>query len=306
MGCRNSGDVPVAVVEPLSASRFATVLPTAPLASAEWNPFAVHVVEAPSYFAGTFSDHVLTLEEFGAFRARQAIDGRWSEGWCQPGSVGLVPAHRTTTWETTGHRGPSRAISLFIPDAFLSRVMTQDWDVEPRRVEITWKFLERDPVAEGVLRSLALEAQNGSPSGRLYADSACEFLAHHVIRTYSALEGNPSRTRGGLTGRRLRFVTDYIHDNLAHPITLRQLAELAGVSPRHFERAFRRAVGVPPHAYLTERRVAMARRLLLAEPTLTVEAIAGRMGFSSSSHLASAFRRQTGLSPNAFRAMYSR
>ena len=31
----------------------------------------------------------------------------------------------------------------------------------------------------------ALEAQKGSPSGRLYADSACEFLAHHVIRTYS-------------------------------------------------------------------------------------------------------------------------
>ena len=63
----------------------------------------------------------------------------------------------------------------------------QDWDVEPRRIEITWQFLEHDPVAEGVLRTLALEAQNGSTSGRLYADSACEFLAHHVIRTYSSL-----------------------------------------------------------------------------------------------------------------------
>ena len=179
--------------------------------------------------------------------------------------------------------------------------MTQDWDVEPRRIEIAWRFLERDPVAEGVLRNLALEAQNGSPSGRLYAESACEFLAHHVIRTYSALEGSPPRTRGGLTGRRLRIVTDYIHDNLAHPITLRQLAELAGASPRHFERAFRQAVGVPPHAYVTEQRVAKARQLLLAEPALTVEDIAGRVGFSSSSHLASAFRRQTGLSPKAFR-----
>src|SRR4029450_13695719 len=98
MGCRNSGDAPVAITEPLSASRFATVLPTAPRASAEWNPFAVHVVDAPSYFAATFLDHVLTLEELGAFLVRQAIDGRWSEGWCRPGSVGLVPAHRRTTW----------------------------------------------------------------------------------------------------------------------------------------------------------------------------------------------------------------
>ena len=297
---------PVAVTESLSASRFATILPTAPRASAEWNPFAVHVVDAPSYFAGTFADHVLTLEEFGAFRVRQAIDGRWSEGWCRPGSVGLVPAHRRTTWETTGPRGPSRAISLFIPDAFLSRVMTQDWAVEPRRIEITWQFLERDPAAEGVLRSLALEAQNGSPSGRLYADSACEFLAHHVIRAYSSLSVNPPRTRGGLAGRRLRIVTDFVHDNLAQPITLQQLAELAGVSPRHFERAFRQAIGVPPHAYVTEQRVAKARQLLLAEPASTVEDIAGRVGFSSSSHLASAFRRQTGLSPKAFRASIRR
>ena len=91
----------MAVAESLSASRFATVLPTAPRASVEWSPFAVHIVEAPAYFAGTFTDHVLTLEEFGAFRAGQAIDGRWSEGWCRPGSVGLVPAHRRTTWETT-------------------------------------------------------------------------------------------------------------------------------------------------------------------------------------------------------------
>jgi AraC-like DNA-binding protein len=35
---------------------------------------------------------------------------------------------------------------------------------------------------------------------------------------------------------------------------------------------------------------------------LSVEDIAGRVGFSSSSHLASAFRRRTGLSPKVFRA----
>jgi AraC-like DNA-binding protein len=47
-----------------------------------------------------------------------------------------------------------------------------------------------------------------------------------------------------------------------------------------------------------------ARQLLLAEPALTVEDIAGRVGFSSASHLASAFRRQTRVSPKAFRAFF--
>ena len=290
----------------LSASRFAAALPMPPRTTAEWKVFSFHVVEPPPHFAGTFSDHVLTLQESGSFRARQAVGGRSIEGWCRSGCVGVVPAHRNVTWDSLGDCGGSRAISLFIPDAFVSRVASQDWDVEPRNVEIVWRFLGRDPVAEGVLTSLAFDARHRSQSGQLYAESACEFLAHHVIRNYSSLSTHAPRAHGGLTGRRLRIVTDFIHDSLARPITLRQLAELAGVSPRHFERAFRQAVGMAPHAYLTETRVAAARQLLINELSLTVEEIAERVGFSSSSHLASAFRRRTGFAPRAFRALYSR
>jgi AraC family transcriptional regulator len=294
------------MAEPLSASVFATVLPTVPRASAAWSPFAVHVVEAPQSFSGTFSDHVLTLEDAGSFRARQSVAGRWREGWCRPGAVGLVPAQRSMVWETIDLPESSCAVSLFIPDAFLSRVMTQDSDVGTRRIEIAWQFLGRDPVAEGVLRSLALEAQYGSPLGQLYAESACEFLAHHVLRTYSSWPASTQDAKGGLSGRRLRMVMDYIHDNLGQSISLHNLAELAGISPRHFERAFRQAVGVPPHAYVTEQRVAAARRLLLAEPASRVGDIAMRVGFSSSSHLATAFKRRIGHSPRKFRTLYSR
>jgi AraC family transcriptional regulator len=98
---------------------------------------------------------------------------------------------------------------------------------------------------------------------------------------------------------------DYIDERLAEPITLRQLAQLAGVSPRHVERAFRKTVGIPLHAYVIDRRVAVARRLL-DDPTLNVESIATQVGFSNASHLALAFRRHTGYSPAAFRRIHSR
>src|SRR5258706_601112 len=90
------------------------------------------------------------------------------------------------------------------------------------------------------------------------------------------------------------------------PDALRQLGELAGISTRHFERAFRQAIGVPPHAYVVRKRVARAQNLLLSEPGLTIDEIAVRAGFSSSSHLSSTFRRQTGSSPTAFRRLQSR
>jgi len=106
--------------------------------------------------------------------------------------------------------------------------------------------------------------------------------------------------------RRIKLVLDYIEEHLARSITLQQLAALAEVSPRHFERAFRQALGVPPHSYVVQRRVDSARRLLTEQPTLAIHEVAARSGFSSSSHLAAAFRRQTGHTPTSFRRLWSR
>jgi hypothetical protein len=50
-----------------------------------------------------------------------------------------------------------------------------------------WQFLGRDRVIEDAMTQLAMEAKSGSPSGRLYAESACEFLAHHIIHSYSSM-----------------------------------------------------------------------------------------------------------------------
>ena len=225
------------------------------------------------------------------------------EGWSDPGTVNLTPANVEATWQASG---PSRAIVLLMPDAFLSRVISEHWNADPRRVEIVPQFLAHDPVIQGVATRLALEAQDGSPSGRLYAESACEFIAHHLIHAYSTLSARAPRASGGLPGHRLKRILDYIEENLAQPIALRQLGELAGTSVRHFERAFRQAVGVPPHAYVLRKRVARAQNLLLGESALTLDEIAARAGFSSSSHLSSTFRRQTGYSPTALASAFGR
>ncbi|HXA19578.1 MAG TPA: AraC family transcriptional regulator [Thermoanaerobaculia bacterium] len=253
----------------------------------------------------SFSDHVLNLRISGTCRIRQNAAGRSLAGRSGPGSLNLIPAHFAARWEAGAAAGPSRTIAVFVPGAFLARV-AEECGVESRKMEIIPQFLIHDPVIESTLTRLAIEAQSGSPSGQIYAESACEFLAHHLIHMYSSLSRPLSRSSGGLSGRRLQAVLDYIEESVADRITLRQLAELARVSPRHFERAFRESVGVPPHRYVIEKRVVAARHLLLSEPALSVERIAERVGFNSSSHFASAFRRYTGYSPSAFRRIHSR
>jgi AraC family transcriptional activator of pobA len=63
---------------------------------------------------------------------------------------------------------------------------------------------------------------------------------------------------------------------------------------------------MPIHAYVLRMRVSAARDLLLGQPSLTIERIAGQLGFSSASHLAWAFRRQMGCSPTLFRELHTR
>lgn len=217
--------------------------------------------------------------------------------------MNLLPAGIEATWDGTGG---AHTVMLAIPSVYLSRVIEEAWESEPSRVEIVGQFLVRDPVVESVMSRLAFKVRNGSPSGRLYAESSSEFLAHHIIHLYSSLAGPPPRFVGGLDGHRLRTILEYVEATLAKPIPLRQLAQLAGVSARHFERAFRQALGVSPHAYVLQRRITAARHLLLTQPTLSMGHIAAQVGFSSAGHLAFAFRRQTGYSPSVFRRLQSR
>jgi AraC family transcriptional regulator len=78
------------------------------------------------------------------------------------------------------------------------------------------------------------------------------------------------------------------------------MAGLLGLSPYHFARMFRRAVGVPPHQYVLQRRVERAKGLLLAG-RLGLSDVALAVGFSDQSHLTRVFRRAVGITPARFR-----
>lgn len=84
------------------------------------------------------------------------------------------------------------------------------------------------------------------------------------------------------------------------PVTLAELASLAGVSRFQLLRGFARAFGATPHAYLVQQRVRLARRFLAAGETLAGAATAA--GFADQSHMTRAFRRQYGITPGRYRA----
>jgi AraC family transcriptional regulator len=278
---------------------FTGVLDLSPEESASWDPFLLQIVEnTPLQARAYFRDVALGVYLSGRHKIRRQIGNSVVEGWSDPGTINMTPPGVESTWEANGS---SRAAVIVIRPQFIARAIEEHWEADPNKMELEKQFLVRDPVIEAVALNLALEAASGSPAGGLYAESACEFLAHHLIYRYSNLTRTPPRFAGGLSSRRLKVVLDYIEDTLGQPIKLRELAALAGISIRHFERAFRQSTGSAPHAYVMERRLQRARGLLINQLLMPIEQIAVQLGFSSSGHFSSAFRRHAGLTPTEFR-----
>jgi AraC family transcriptional regulator len=128
---------------------------------------------------------------------------------------------------------------------------------------------------------------------------AIQALAH-IARVSEKNHQQHTELRGGLPGRSLRRLDEYVHDNLARPISLAELSSIAGLSKRHFLRAFQESVGSTPYHYVLSLRINEAkRRLSETEDSITDVALA--TGFSHAQHFSTSFRKATGLTPSSFR-----
>ena len=86
--------------------------------------------------------------------------------------------------------------------------------------------------------------------------------------------------------------------HFARDLSINELAACAGLSPFHFVRCFRRATGLPPHAWLTQLRLDHARALLGRGRSPADAAVAA--GFYDQSHLIRHFKRTYGITPGQY------
>ncbi|MCX4455487.1 helix-turn-helix domain-containing protein [Streptomyces sp. NBC_01340] len=95
----------------------------------------------------------------------------------------------------------------------------------------------------------------------------------------------------------------WAQERLGEPLTVADLAARAAVSPATLHRRFRTQLGTTPLAWLTGERVALACRLIeRGEERLDV--VAARSGLGTAANLRARLRRETGLSPSAYRRRF--
>jgi AraC-like DNA-binding protein len=135
----------------------------------------------------------------------------------------------------------------------------------------------------------------------LATDSAAAQLQEHAAGLTAPPSRRPRADPDPDAGDRVRAVRDHIERHFADPeLSLATLAGVAGWSPSHLIRAFRAATGQSPHRHLLQRRLDEACRLLdLGQRSVTE--VCWQAGFGSLSHFVTTFRRETGISPGAWR-----
>jgi AraC family transcriptional regulator len=157
-----------------------------------------------------------------------------------------------------------------------------------------------DPVIAHLGACLLPALDNPRQAGGLFFDHVAMAVQTHFLAQYVTKSRPLRRHRSGLTARQLRIAKQAIRENLDGSIPLNLIARECGLSPSHFTRAFAISVGQPPHQWLLEQRVDMARQLLSESP-LPLADIAIQCGFADQSHFTRVFSDRAGLSPGRWR-----
>ena len=95
-------------------------------------------------------------------------------------------------------------------------------------------------------------------------------------------------------------IKEYIDSNFTGNVNIKNLSEIANLSPNHMRKKFRDCYGTTIQKYIIDLRLSYVQKLLVADSDSICE-IAYKSGFNSQSHMAYMFKSMFGISPLEYR-----
>lgn len=167
--------------------------------------------------------------------------------------------------------------------------------------ELPLRLSDKDAGIIGELIAQAVEAAAILPK-----ETPARLLKEHAVATAVAgILCQPDRLRPEASSRGIRTsrfagVLARIRENLAAPLSVKELAQVAGLSEARFYDLFKEEFGVTPMRYVRAVRLEAAARLL-ATSDAKLAWIAEVIGFADAFHFSHAFKIRFGVSPREYR-----
>ena len=232
----------------------------------------------------------VTVELSDQYRAVGMASGKKIDGTAAIGCVHVNPPGLPLKLAI---RGSYRAVQFAVPVVAAAAFAEQDHELDGSRVHFVPVLGEQDWHLARLLYRAASRPAAGDEQG-LMREVVSHLLAHYSSASPIAI----CRRRAGIAPARMRRVVDFVEAHL-DALTVDSMAAVAGSSPFHFAREFKRTTGETPWSYVTSRRLARAMKLLGEDVPL--EHVASAVGFADASHLTHRMRIRMGCSPTEAR-----
>ena len=121
-----------------------------------------------------------------------------------------------------------------------------------------------------------------------------DLVMQHLMECQASVE------RSAVADERIESAIAHMKEKLRYKLNMEEIAGECGLSYVQFYRRFQASTGVTPSKYLGALRVQKAKGMLL-DSTLSVKSIAFACGFENEYYFSNFFKKNTGLSPTAFR-----
>jgi AraC family transcriptional regulator len=263
--------------------------------SRSWGLISAGVVNRAALEVTWRSNHHRVTVSLAVVQGTARIDDGPAQSFrFAPGDFSFTPAGVSTRATQPAGRLLQTVQSLATYDDIISEI------VRGGNIQLEQRHPVNDPLVSQIVSTLVREVESDFVD-RILVDALNTALAVRMVRHFVDPAKFPPTLSNGLSRERLQRVRDYVEAHLDDRLTLADLAGVACLSPYHFSRSFKQAVGVGPQRYVAERRIERAKTLM-RRSNLPLSTIALEVGFTDQSHLTSIFRRETGMTPGRFRA----
>ena len=236
--------------------------------------------------------HTLSCYLGGGYRVeRNGTPGQYGA----PQLLCTMPDWHESEWVVRGHL---RLLHVyFMPEHFTRRAVLE-LDREPRELTLADRTYFEHPRLLQLCQSLVATPWDDADH-LLRANEITHQTLSELLRAQGVAR-REVRARGGLAPLVRRRLADYIAAGLHQSITLGELAQVACLSEFHLARMFRVSFGMPPSAWIAQRRIERACTLLKSG-TQPLQQVADLCGYADLSHFGHRFRAAMGAPPGRYR-----
>lgn len=241
-------------------------------------------------------EYMIISYRSGTTPVHRRAGGGWKDENLGVRDLTMLTRSCRSEWSWTS---PIEVSHLYLSQSFIEDIANEVFETSVSSVRLGDVLRTRDLGINRCVSVIEGEADMPDAGGKLIVDAAARELGVRLLRRYCDSWIEDARL-GRLSPAQERAARTFVQEQIGANLSYQDAAREVGLGPWNFAKRFKASFGVTFHQFVTEQRVAFAKREVM-QTSKPLKTIAMDFGFSDQSHMTRAFRRGLGITPGELR-----